>query len=102
MLGQSAPAATVLTSAYTVPGSKHGTVKVIVSNRAAVQDSYRIAVSPNGAAIANQHYVVYDQVIGADLSVVSAPFTVGDDDIVRVYSANGSLSFSVTGIEEDD
>lgn len=102
ILGQSAPAATTLTDPYTVPASKHATVKVIVGNRAAVADTFRIAVSPDGAAIANAHYLAYDEAIEASDSMSSTAFTVGSTDVVRVYSTNGSLSFSVTGIEEDD
>jgi hypothetical protein len=101
MLGQSSPAATTLTAAYTVPASKHATVRVIASNRGAA-DTFRIAVSPDGAGIADAHYVAYDQAIGANDSLASAPFTAGSTDVVRVYSTAGSMSFSVTGIEEDD
>jgi hypothetical protein len=102
MLGQAAPAATTLTTAYTVPSGKHATVRVIVSNRSSTADTYRIAVSPNGASIANGHYLAYDEPILGNKSLASAAFTVGDTDVVRVYSTNGNMSFSVTGIEEDD
>lgn len=102
MLGQSAPVAATLTTAYTVPGAKHATVRVIATNRSAVADLFRVAVSPNGAGIANQHYLAYDQAIAVNDSVASAAFTVGDTDLVRVYSTNGNMAFQVTGIEEDD
>jgi hypothetical protein len=101
MLGQSAPAATTLTTAYTVPAGKRATVRVLVCNRSS-GDTFRIAASPNGAAIDNAHYVAYDQVIAANDSVSSVAFTVTAGDLVRVYSTNGTLSFSVTGIEEDN
>jgi hypothetical protein len=102
MLGQSAPAATTLTTAYTVPASKHATVRVVANNRGAIADTFRLAVSPNGAAIANAHYLTYDKPIPANDSLASAPFTVGDADLVRVYSTNGDMTFHVTGIEDDD
>lgn len=101
MLGQSAPAATTLTTAYTVPASKHTSARVVVCNRSTA-DTFRIAVSPNGAGIANEHYIAYDQIIDANDSVSSVPFTASAGDLVRVYSAAGSLSFSVTGIEDDN
>ena len=101
ILGQSAPAAVTLTDAYTVPALKHATVRVIASNRSNA-DTFRIAVSPNGDAIANAHYLAYNQTISANDSVASAPFTAGSGDVVRVYSTAGAMSFSVTGIEEDD
>lgn len=102
MLGQSAPAAVTLTTAYTVPAAKHATVRVVVNNRIAAIGAFRVAVSIDGAGIAAAQYVAYDQAIAANDSVASAPFTVGSTDLVRVYSDNGNMSFSVTGIEEDD
>lgn len=102
MLGQSAPAATTLTAAYTVPSAKHGSAKVLIANRSATPDTFRVAISPNGASIADAHYIAYDEAIGANESKASASFTFGDTDVVRVYSTNGTCSFSVTGIEEDD
>lgn len=101
MLGQSAPAATTLTAAYTVPASKHAAARVIVCNRGALT-TFRIAVSPDGASIDNSHYIAYDEALAANESVSSVPFTAGSGDVVRVYSGSGSVSFSVTGIEEDD
>lgn len=102
MLGQAAPAATTLTTAYDPTSSRHASVRVLVCNRAAADDLFRIAVSPAGAAINDAHYVAYDQFIAANDSVSSVAFTVSDGDLVRVYSTNGSLSFSVTGIEDDN
>lgn len=102
MLGQSNPSAATLTTAYTVPSAKHATVRVIAANRSGSADTFRIAVSPNGASIANQHYVVFGKQIDANDSLASAAFTLGDTDVVRVYSSAGNISFSVTGIEEDD
>jgi hypothetical protein len=101
ILGQSAPGATTLTTAYTVPEARHATARVLVCNRASA-DTFRIAVSPAGAAIDDAHYVAYDQAIDANDSVSSVAFTVTETDLVRVYSTNGALSFSVTGIEDDN
>lgn len=101
ILGQSAPSATTLTDAYTVPEARHATVRVLVCNRSTA-DTFRIAASPGGAAIDDAHYVAYGQTIDANDSVSSVAFTVTQDDVVRVYSTNGALSFSVTGIEDDN
>jgi hypothetical protein len=100
VLGQSAPNASALTTIYTCPNNKHGTARMLVCNRGSV-DLFRIAISPGGAAVANAHYVVYDMPIVANDSLSSAAFTIEEDDVVRVYSANGNLSFTLTGIEED-
>jgi len=99
VLGQAAPAAGVLTDIYTVPAARRAAIRVIVANRGS-DDSFRVAVSPLGAAIANAHYVAYGQAILANDSVSSAPFEVGGTDVVRVYSTNGTISFTVSGLEE--
>jgi len=101
ILGQSAPLGTSLTTAYTVPGGRHATVRVLVCNRSSA-DTFRIAVSPAGATISDSHYVAYGQAIDANDSASSVAFTVTETDVVRVYSTNGALSFSVTGIEDDN
>lgn len=100
ILGQASPSGGVLTTLYTGPGNRHATVRLIVCNRSSV-DTFRIAVSPSGASIAPSHYLAYDMVIGANDALSSAPFTVKASDIVRVFSTNGDLSFTLTGIEED-
>lgn len=100
-LGQSAPGATTLTTAYTVPSSKHGTIRVVACNRAGAT-TIRVAVSPAGASISDAHYVVYDQTLAANASICTAGITVGETDLVRVYSTSGSVSFTVTGLEQDD
>lgn len=101
ILGQAAPGATTLSTAYTVPASRHATVRVLVCNRSS-SDTFRIAVSPGGAAIDDAHYVAYGQAIAANDSASSVAFTVTGGDLVRVWSANGTCSFSVTGIEDDN
>lgn len=101
VLGQSAPAATTLTDAYTVPAAKHATVRVLVCNRSTAT-TFRLAVSPAGASIANAHYIAYDQPLEANDAASSVAVTVTAGDVVRVYSASGSVSFTVTGIEDDN
>lgn len=101
MLGQVNPAATTVTTCYTVPAATHATVRIIVANRGSAA-SFRIAVSPDGAALANSQYIAYDQAIEANDSVASAAFTLGSTDVVRVYASSANLTFSVTGIEEPD
>ena len=101
ILGQAAPGAASLTTAYEPAAGRHATVRVLVCNRSA-DDTFRIAVSPAGASIDAAHYVAYDQAIAANDSASSVAFTVTGGDLVRVFSTNGALSFSVTGIEDDN
>lgn len=99
ILGQSAPAAATDDDLYTVPDGKSATVKVIAGNRAG-DSTIRVWVGVDGAASANEQYLVYDKGISANDSLVTSSFMVGGQDVVRVRSASGSVSFSVSGIEE--
>ena len=96
ILGQSAPGA-VLTDIYTVPAATIATARVIVANRGAVELSFRIALSENGDAIANKHYVAFDEPIGINESGSSIGFILSAGDIVRVYGSTADISFTVTG-----
>ena len=67
VLGQSAPSATTNTDVYTVGSGKQAIVSTItVANRSASAKTYRIAIRPAGATIANQHYLAYDIAIAAN------------------------------------
>jgi len=67
VLGQSAPSATTATDVYTVGSGKQAIVSTItVANRSATARTYRIAVRPAGAVLANQHYLAYDVTLAAN------------------------------------
>jgi hypothetical protein len=100
VLGQSSPSAANLTDVYTVAAGRRATIRVIAANRSGA-DTFRVAVSPAGASIANAHYIAFGKAIEANEALSSAPFEVGPGDIVRCYSQNGSISFTVSGLEED-
>lgn len=99
-LAQSAPAATTLTDAYTVPAAKHATVEVVACNRAS-DTVIRIQHAPGGAASATTQYWAYDYPLLANDTKVSARLTVAAGDVIRVYSGSGSVTFNINGIEED-
>jgi Glycine-rich domain len=104
VLGQSAPSAGSLTTVYTVPASTSAKVyAVLITNRSNKPTRFRIAISPGGAAIANQHYQYYDRVIEAQETY---PATFGPlgvalatTDVVRVWNYDAVCSFSVHGHE---
>ena len=100
-LGQSAPSATTDTTLYTVPASTQVVLSTItVCNRAAAAATYRIAVRPDGAAIANQHYLVFDAAIGANQTVaLTLGVTIDASDVVTVRASTANLSFCAFGSE---
>lgn len=101
VLGQSAPSATTNTDVYTVGSGKQAIISTItVANRSASSRSYRIAIRPSGATIANQHYLAYDIAIAAnDTTVLTLGITLQATDVVTVYASTTDLSFGVYGSE---
>jgi len=101
VLGQSAPAATTNTDLYTVPAATSAVVStIVVANRAGTSATYRIAIRPTGATIANQHYLAYDVLVGAaDSTTLTLGITLAATDIITVYASTANLSFSVFGSE---
>jgi glucose-6-phosphate dehydrogenase assembly protein OpcA len=101
VLAQSAPSATTAVTLYTVPALTQAVVStIVVANRAATSATYRIAVRPAGAALANQHYVAFDVTVGAsDSTTVTIGITLAATDIITVFASTANLSFNVFGSE---
>jgi hypothetical protein len=101
VLAQSAPSATTNTDIYTVGAGKQVVVSTItVANRSASASSYRIAVRPAGATLANLHYLAYDIAIAAnDTTVLTIGLTLQATDVVTVYALSANLSFGIYGSE---
>lgn len=101
VLGQSAPSATTNTDVYTVPSNTTTiTSTIMVANRGTTVATYRIAVRPAGATLANQHYIVYDANIAPSDSVAfTIGITLNETDVVTVYASTANLSFNIFGSE---
>lgn len=101
VLGQSAPSATTATALYTVPSATEAILSTItVCNRGTAIGTYRIAVRPNGATLANQHYLVYDAELGPKATnALTLGITVDAADVVEVYASSGDFSFCAFGSE---
>jgi hypothetical protein len=99
-LAQSAPAATTLTDAYTVPAGKVATIEVIACNRGSAS-SVRVAHAVGGEANANKQYVLYDYALADNDAITTKAITASATDVIRLYSASGDVSFTINGIEED-
>ena len=101
VLGQSNPSATTDTSLYTVPAATETIVSTItVSNQAATAGTYRIAVRPNGASIAKQHYLAYDVSLPGNASdTLTLGITVDATDVITVRASTADFSFNAFGSE---
>ena len=101
VLGQSSPTAVQHTAVYTVPASTEAVISTItVCNRSSSPTTFRIAVRPNGATLANQHYLAFDSVIGSnDTIALTLGITLDAADVIAVYTPSSDLSFSIFGSE---
>lgn len=100
VLGQSNPSATTLTDLYTVPSATNAVVSTLTICNMGVSTTVRVAVRPAGAAIANQHYVVYDLAINAnDTVTMTIGLTLATTDVVSVYAGTANVSFGLFGVE---
>jgi hypothetical protein len=101
VLGQSNPSATTLTTLYAVPASAQAICSTItVCNTASSAMTYRIAVRPAGASIANQHYLAYDAALPAnDTATLTLGVTLAATDVISVYAASANVAFSAFGVE---
>lgn len=100
VLGQSSPAAGVLTDCYTAP-SKAVVSSVFACNRSSIDDTLiRVSVAVAGAADEAKQYIYYDlPVLAADTFASTTGITLGAGDVVRCYSASGNVSFNLFGVE---
>ena len=100
-LGQSAPSATTAAALYTVPAATETIISTItVCNRGTAAGTYRIAVRPNGATLANQHYLVFDASLPAKATdTLTLGITVDATDVVEVYASTADFSFNAFGSE---
>ena len=100
VLGQSAPAATTNTTLYTVPSATSAVVSTLSICNRGVSTTFRVAVRPSGATLANQHYIVYDNYVNAgDTIFLTLGITLATTDVVTVYAGTADTSFSLFGSE---
>lgn len=101
VLGQTVVIADTDTTLYTVPAATETIVSSIVAcNIGATQRTFRMAVRPNGAAIANQHYLYFDVDIPAnDTFVFTGGLTMDATDVITVRANHADVVFSAFGVE---
>jgi len=101
ILGQSSPSATTETTLYTVPAATSTVCSSIsICNRGGTQTTFRVSISPAGAAIANKDYLYYDVTLAAnDTFIATVGVTLAATDKIRIYSGNNNLSFQLFGTE---
>ncbi len=100
VLGQLNPAATTLTALYTVPANTQAVGSTLSICNLGVATTFRVAVRPAGAAIANQHYLVWEASVAAsDTYFLTIGISLAATDVVSVYAGTANLAFSLFGVE---
>ena len=101
VLGQSAPGATTDTNVYTVPAGTETIIStVIIANRNATAGTFRLAVRPAGATIANQHYLAFDvPIAGNDSTTLTLGITMEATDVLTFQASTANMSVNVFGTE---
>lgn len=101
VLGQIAPSATTATAIYTVPSATEAVVSsVTIAERGGSAATFRLAVRPNGATLADEHYIAYDVAIAAnDTVILTLGITMDATDILQAYASSADLSFNAFGTE---
>ena len=100
-LGQLNPAATTLTTLYTVPAATSTVIaSLIVCNSGNTPTTFRVSIAVAAAADNIKQYIYYDVVINPnDTFIATIGVTLATTDLIRAYAGNANLSFSVFGVE---
>ncbi len=97
-LGNANPGA-ALTTIYTAPSATEAVAKFVAANRSNVVKTFRMAVSPAGAAISDDHYWFFDVGIPANDSIEVDGISMAATDVIRVFGEDATVSFNVNGVE---
>lgn len=100
ILGQSAPAANTDTNLYTVPASTEVVCSTLVVCNRGPGTTFRVSVRPDGATLANSHYIIYDAPINQfDTVTLTMGITANAADVITVSSPLSTLTFNLFGSE---
>lgn len=101
-LGQLTPAATTLTTLYTVPAAKHAVGSFVITNTSGAGVTVRISHAIAGAADDRKQYMLYDYALAAATTVSTPRITAAATDVLRVYASAVNIAFIFNGVEEDN
>lgn len=102
ILGQENLTAETATTVYTVPSATETVIStVIVANLDSSATTFRLALRPDGATLADEHYIAYDVPLAAnDSTTLTLGITLDASDVVTAYAgASSNVTVSVFGAE---
>ena len=82
---------------HTCPAATEAVVaNICITNISGAPAAYRIAIRPNGDAINDKHYIVYDAGVDAfSYEFLTMPITLDANDVISVYASHASVAFNV-------
>jgi len=101
VLGQANPTLNTDTDLYTCPANMSFVCSSLwVCNQVSTSALVRVAIRPNGAGIAAQHYVLFDVPLdGLWAGVLIAGITGDASDVITVRANSSTVSFNAFGDE---
>jgi hypothetical protein len=100
VLGQVEPAATTATALYTVPASTSAVCSTLSICNTGASTTYRVAIRPAGATLADLHYIVYEAAIEQyNTTLLTLGITLATTDVVTVYAGTATVVFNLFGSE---
>jgi len=96
-LGQLDLTDATLTTLYTCPASTETVIStVVIANRAAAADTFRLAIRTDGDSIADKHYVAYDVPVAAnDSTTLTLGIALEATDVLSVAAGGTASTLSV-------
>lgn len=101
ILGQDVPLASTLTDVYTVPLGRTAVISsIVVCNLDSSNTVFSISLAAAGAADTPKQYIYKDLPLAAnDTFVLTIGISLDENDVVRILSASGNVSFNLSGVE---
>lgn len=99
ILGKSNPAATTLTTVYTVPAGKTAVFNASIANTSAFPLVLRLAVSTTGTPTTSE-YLEYDTVLVGNGVLERGGIVAGENSQVVVYVSTANAAVTLYGYEE--
>jgi len=101
ILGQVADASANDVELYLVPASTEAIVStIIVSNREAASNTFRIATKTDNSAVADTDYIAYDATVGANDSItLTLGITLQTGAEISVGASDTNVTFQAYGTE---
>jgi hypothetical protein len=85
---------------YDVPLATTARVTILVCNRTSVPSFFNVANRALGVALANEHYIAYNDTIGGnETKVIVNDLQLLAEDLIEVYSTSGEITFQLYGEE---